>query len=55
MPRYLYLVDALPRNARGKIQPDFLCRACWTAIQAEKALAMKFAHCHPPDIQRSSI
>jgi acyl-coenzyme A synthetase/AMP-(fatty) acid ligase len=55
MPKYLYLVDALPRNARGKIQRDLLCRDWWTAVQSEKTLAMKFEYCHRPDIQGSSI
>jgi long-chain acyl-CoA synthetase len=31
MPKYLYIVDALPRNARGKVRRDLLRQHWWTA------------------------
>lgn len=33
MPKYLYLVDALPRNERGKVRRDLLRQDWWTATQ----------------------
>jgi long-chain acyl-CoA synthetase len=35
MPKYLYVVDALPRNARGKVRRDLLRQDWWTATHRQ--------------------
>lgn len=38
MPKYLYVIDALPRNARGKVRRDLLRQHWWTARNGEGEL-----------------